>query len=642
MFGPTVLMACRMPLRKCLSQVSLAAALACAWQTGLAAGAADDLVELPFEELLETEVTGAAGFVREVTDAPSAVSVVTAEEIRQFGYRTLAEVLENLPGLVLDFDGAYYYLGTRGYGLPGQYFGRFMLLIDGYPAADNFYNQIFLGDEGLLDVSLIDRVEYAPGPGAGVYGNNAFLGAIHIFTRKGRDIQGGELAGSWGTNNDRKTRLNLGGRTGDGTDWVLSVADRNNDVQAWRYPNPVRFSSQNQNLFFKAARNGWWLEAALAKRQLMSTPTTVTAETYAFWQVGHDVDGKDWKASFRLHQGRYDYGDWWRENAERLSDTSEGAWWGGQAQLATTAWAGHRVVVGVEHKADQRLGAKFDVHDEADGALLYLETHPGRPARNLGVYLQDEIQLSPALDLSLALRHDRRSNRQQVVSRTNPRWAMVYRPGADTTLKFSHGTASRWSSWAEVAYGIGDDVEKVRTTELVVDQRWPASGLRVLGSAYRYRLSDFPTNMLWDGVQHVDFQGGELTLEWRWNGAVVKASYAQQSARTFEGYRLSNSPREVGKVQVSVPLASDRWRASLALRAVGERKSWLWEKLPGYGVADLTLLGHDVVKGLDLTLGVRNLFDRRYGSAVNPYLGERGVHVRDGRTYWLQLEYRFR
>ncbi len=135
-----------------------------------------DLIDLPFEKLLETEVTGATGFVREVTDAPSAVSVVTAEDIRRHGYRNLAEILESLPGLTLDFDGSYYYTGARGYGLPGQYFGRFTLLIDGFPAADNAYNQIYLGDDGLLDVSLIDRVEYAPGPGAAIYGSNAFLG----------------------------------------------------------------------------------------------------------------------------------------------------------------------------------------------------------------------------------------------------------------------------------------------------------------------------------------------------------------------------------------------------------------------------------------------------------------------------------
>jgi outer membrane receptor protein involved in Fe transport len=643
MFGPTVLMACRMPLRKCLSQVSLAAALACAWQTGLAAGTADDLVELPFEQLLETEVTGAAGFVREVTDAPSAVSVVTAEDIKRFGYRTLAEVLENLPGLVLDYDGAYYYVGARGYGLPGQYYGRFMLLIDGYPAADNVYNQIYLGDDGLLDVSLIDRVEYAPGPGAGVYGNNAFLGVIHVFTRKGRDIDGGELAASWGTHNDRKTRLNLGGRTEEGADWVFSMATRESDVKAWSDTQSVSLPSRDQRLFFKARHGGWWLETALARRELSENPTDKGTDTYGFWQLGRDVDWSDWRATFRIYQGGYDYGFKWSDSGVRSTGAVGGTWWGGQAQLATSAWAGHRVAVGLEYRADQRLRLKYDEFDEADGSQLSSSVTQGNRARNLGVYVQDEIELSPGLDLSLALRHDRHFDGQKHVARTNPRLALVYRPGADTSFKLSHGTASRWSSWDEIRHELGDGVEKVRTTELVADQRWPALGLRTVGSVYRYRMSDLLASNWVPGLTHYSFTGMELALEWRWHAALIKASYARQRARQNDGAELFNSPSDVGKVQVSLPLVADRWRASLALRAVGDRVSELRVPIPGYMLTDLTFLGRNVVSGLDVTFGIRNLFGRSYGSAVHlDFADERGVFVRDGRTYWLQLEYRFK
>ncbi|GAB3187280.1 TonB-dependent receptor plug domain-containing protein [Hydrogenophaga aquatica] len=647
MFGPTVVMACRMPLRKCLSQVSLAAALVCAWQTGLAAGAADDLVELPFEELLETEVTGAAGFVREVTDAPSAVSVVTAEEIRQFGYRTLAEVLENLLGLVLDFDGAYYYTSARGYGLPGEYFGRYVLVIDGYPVADNVYNQIFFGDDGLLDVSVIDRVEYVPGPGAAIYGNNAFLGAIHVFTRKGRDMAGGELATSWGSHNNHKTRLNLGGRTEDGTDWLLSAAVHGNDVNAWISAAPVRFASTDRKLFFKARRGGWWAETALAQREMREGVAEKSTDTYAFWQLGRDVDWNDWKASFRLYQGGYDYAYRASDGGTLYRDKVGGAWWGGQTQLATSIWAGHRVVFGLEYRADQRLRSKHEEINESDGEFQDYALQRGDRVRNLGVYLQDEIQLAPTLDLSLALRHDRRTSAHKMVRRTNPRLALVYRPGGDTSVKVSHGTASRWSSWDEIRYGLGDKAEKFRTTEVVLDHQWPALGLRSVGSLYRYRMSNLLASSWMPDLTYLHFQGGELALEWRWSGTTIKTSYAHQHARANDGKGLINSPSDVGKVQVSVPLVTDRWRVSLAWRVVASRVSRNLDEeqftIPGYAVTDLTFHGRNVAIGLDVTFGVRNLFDRRYGSIVNPYLGdERGAFVRDGRTYWLQLEYRFR
>lgn len=628
----------------------VSAVLAVAAPCVFAAPAVDqriDLVDRPFEELLETEVTGAAGFVREVTDAPSAVSVVTAEEIRHFGYRNLAEILENLPGLTLDFDGAYYYTGARGYGLPGEYFGRYMLVIDGYPVADNIYNQIYMGDDGLLDPSVIDRVEYVPGPGAAVYGNNSFLGAIHVFTRKGRDLDGGELSTAWGSHNDRKTRLNLGGRTADGTDWLLSAATHENDVKAWSDGEPIMHPSGDQKLLFKARRAGWWLETALAKRTLREGQGERGIDANAFWQVGRDVDWEDWKASFRLYQGgtKYLYEGPYGEGM--ITEKASGAWWGGQAQLATSAVSGHRIALGLEYRADKRLSYKAPQFNEIDGTFEKYILHRGEHTHNLGIYFQDEIQLTPTLDLSLALRHDRRSAGQSVVHRTNPRLALVYRPNVDTSLKLSHGTASRWPSWYELIYGSPDRVEKFKTTELVVDQRWPALGLRSVGSLYSYRMSNLLASSWVPGLEYLQFQGGELALEWHWKGATIKASYAHQRSRSNSGKGLINSPSDVGKVQLSVPFAADRWRASLAWRAVASRVSRnagnVEFTIPGYAVADLTFFGRNVAKGLDVSFGVRNLLNRRYASVVNAGYGDdQGTFVRDGRTYWLQLEYRFR
>lgn len=606
-----------------------------------------DLIDLPFEKLLETEVTGATGFVREVTDAPSAVSVVTAEDIRRHGYRNLAEILESLPGLTLDFDGSYYYTGARGYGLPGQYFGRFTLLIDGFPAADNAYNQIYLGDDGLLDVSLIDRVEYAPGPGAAIYGSNAFLGAVHVITRKGRDVGGAELAMTLGSRKDRKSRLNLGGRTEDGTDWLLSAAAHEGDVRSLGGTDPIMYPSNDKRLFFKARRKGWWLETALARRELQEAVAEKSSDTYGFWQLGRDVDWDNWKASFRLYQGASDYSYWGAGEVVPSTEKTGGAWWGGQVQLATSGWAGHRVALGLEYRADQRLRSKLQEPNESDNTVADYTLQRGHHQRNLGIYLQDEIQLTTSLDLSLALRHDWRSSAHKTVQRTNPRLALVYKPGADTSLKLSHGTASRGSSWDEIRYDMGDKVEKLQTTELVAERHWPQLGLRSVGSLYRYRMSNLLASSWKSGLEHYQFQGAELAVEWHWKGAAIKASYANQKATDNLGTGLNNSPSHIGKVQVSVPLAADRWRASVAWRAVASRVSRISDTvaftIPGYAVTDLTFLGRNIVNGLDLTFGVRNLFDRKYGSVVYPGYGyDGGVYVREGRTYWLQLEYRFR
>ena len=153
------------------------------------APASPDLTQLPLEQLLDTEVVGAARFARQITDAASAVSVLTAQDIQALGLRTLGEVLDQMRGLHLTTDLDYVYLGARGIGGPGAYAGRVLMLVDGIAAVDNLFDQVFLGQDGLLDPALIERIEYAPGAGSAMYGNNAFLGVINIVTRRGRDLE---------------------------------------------------------------------------------------------------------------------------------------------------------------------------------------------------------------------------------------------------------------------------------------------------------------------------------------------------------------------------------------------------------------------------------------------------------------------
>ena len=74
-------------------------ALACAraWSAD-----ADDLAALSLEQLMQMNVHsvfGASKYEQRVTQAPSSISIVTAEDIRRFGYTNLAEVLAGVRGL---------------------------------------------------------------------------------------------------------------------------------------------------------------------------------------------------------------------------------------------------------------------------------------------------------------------------------------------------------------------------------------------------------------------------------------------------------------------------------------------------------------------------------------------------------------
>jgi len=144
-------------------------------------------------------VYSASKYEQKVTEAPSKVSIVTAEEIQRYGYQTLADILRSLPGFYTTYDRNYDYIGVRGFGIPGDYDTRLLLLVDGHRINDNVYDSLYSDRGFILDVDLIDRVELVRGPSSSLYGSSAFFGIVNVITKKGRDLNGTEVSAAAGS-----------------------------------------------------------------------------------------------------------------------------------------------------------------------------------------------------------------------------------------------------------------------------------------------------------------------------------------------------------------------------------------------------------------------------------------------------------
>jgi outer membrane receptor for ferrienterochelin and colicins len=185
------------------------------------------LADRSLEDLMAVEVGtvfGAARREQRVTEAPSSVTIVTAEDIRLFGWRTLAEALTSVRGFYVTNDRNYSYVGVRGFSRPTDYNNRILVLVNGHRFNDNVYDQALVGNEFPIDMALVDRIEVIRGPGSALYGTSAFFAVINLVLRPGGGIGGSESSIEVGSFKTYRLRTSYGRRSQSGVDSLFSIS----------------------------------------------------------------------------------------------------------------------------------------------------------------------------------------------------------------------------------------------------------------------------------------------------------------------------------------------------------------------------------------------------------------------------------
>jgi len=153
-----------------------------------AAKAAADFTGLELEQLMAMEVTGVTRRAESYAHSPAAVFVLTGEDIRRSGARSIAEALRLVPGLFVGRSNAQTYaVGARGFSAGNS--DKLQVLVDGRSVYTPLTSAVFWD---VLDTYLpdLERIEVIRGPGATVWGANAVNGVINIVTRPTSETQG--------------------------------------------------------------------------------------------------------------------------------------------------------------------------------------------------------------------------------------------------------------------------------------------------------------------------------------------------------------------------------------------------------------------------------------------------------------------
>jgi outer membrane receptor for ferrienterochelin and colicins len=637
----------------------------------------NDLTELPLEALMNLEVPkvyAASKLEQKTTEAPASTTIITSDEIKKFGYRTLADALESVPGFNVSYDRNYDFLGAEGISL-GDANNRILLLVNGHRVNNNLTDSAAIGTDFILDMDLVDRIEIIRGPAAVLYGNNAFLGVINVITRQGGQIHGAETSFDYGAFDTYKGRVTIGEQFTNGVNLLLSGSIyRSAGPESLYYP---QFATPAQNngvaknmdgdsynsLFASVNYRDFTLEGAFNDRDKVN-PTaqfdttfndprlrTIDDRGYTALKFAHsfpdvvDVTAQVYFDSY-THAIGYPQSLVVGTNVLFSGITTEhdtGEWWGTELQLNKTLWDRHVITVGGEYRDDfvqeQRISGQTSVNSSRE---------------SYGVYLQGDFAVLTNLHFNGGVRYDQYGDFDPAF---DPRLALIYNPLPGSTLKAIYGTAFRVPDFEELSDPRFQQIspERITSYELVYEQE--------IARHLRSSLSGFYNDMhhliVFDNGMYTNLnaqtKGLELALEGSWvYGIRSRASYSFQYTRdNTVAWELPDSPEQMVKFNVSVPLLKDKLFAGAEIQYTSDRLSLhnatdaggqpitlQGEDAGGYTIVNLTLFSQNLIKNVEFSASLYNLLDRRYlDPASNFHVQD--VLEQDGRSFRIKLTYRF-
>ena len=628
----------------------------------------------------------ASKYEQKVTKAPASVSIVTADEIKKWGYRNFGDIVASLKGFYSSNDRNYGYVGSRGFSLPSDYNTRLLLLVDGHRYNDNIFES-FYADEGFpVDVDMIERVEVVRGPSSSLYGTSAFFGVINVITKRGRDLKGANVRTSYGSFNATKTSVNYGKRFGNGIEAFLGGSfydsDGNDHFFSKEFVDPSANNGRPTNggfydnndgeqakkLLAKLTYGDFTLEGLLVKRQkniptapfgtVFNDPRTQTVDQASFYELKYDHTFENQlnvqsRVSYNYYRYTGDYPTFNPKTGQILDnkDLVRGQWLRGNLEATQILWDDHKVTVGGEFQDDfDQFQTNFN---QLGNSTIGAPTVSNTSSYRWALYAQDEFNIVDKLTLNAGVRYDFFSIFGDTV---NPRIALIYNPWQATTLKLLYGTAFRAPSQFEIhsmLAGVTSNEnlrpEQLETSELVL-QHYFNEHLRgefnFFHTTVKHIISQVKINDAVSQNQNVDnvnSNGVELQLEDSWsNGFQARISYSWQDAKyVTQDSRLPNSPEHMVKLNLIAPLWQDIVFLGFETQYMSGRKRPQPDPASnikvGSGVGDhvisnLTVFTRNWVKGLELSAGAYNLFDERYFDPGSNDHRQTGIQ-QDGLTF---------
>jgi iron complex outermembrane receptor protein len=171
-----------------------------------------ELKSLSVEELLNLEVTLVSRTPEKLTEAASAIQVITSEDIRRSGATHVAEALRLVSNLqVAQLNASTWLISARGFN--NIFSNKLLVMIDGRTVYTPLYGGVLWEQQNVL-LEDIDRIEVVSGPGGTLWGANAVNGVINIVTKSAQASQGLFASAAGGSFLRNGAAVRYGGKLG--------------------------------------------------------------------------------------------------------------------------------------------------------------------------------------------------------------------------------------------------------------------------------------------------------------------------------------------------------------------------------------------------------------------------------------------
>ncbi|MCE9580398.1 MAG: TonB-dependent receptor [Deltaproteobacteria bacterium] len=582
----------------------------------------------------EDVVVGAAKREQTLGNVASAVTVISGDRLRRFGYRTLAEALRGVAGLFISDDHMTSRLGIRGLQILGDFNTRILVLVDGATVNEPWNQFAGLDWDSPVTIDEIERVEVIRGPVSSVYGTNAFFGIINIVTR---GAAGG--ARNWGrvsASSFKATSAAAGFTTG-----TVNRQLRGSVAALYRAGEDVPLAELGRTdlpdgmIGWHASLVGSYqgafaqIRAYRRVRELtyapygtpIGNPANRNYDNQVLAEGGYTrAIGKALTVTARAYLQRYRFADALQyDDPGPFEDYGDSTWYGGEIRGRYAVLADDKlgVTAGAEATFEKTRSRSFYTGDEAGGANIPVDFDLQ------GLYAEVDSRPVPWLAITGGLRADRNS---LLEDRVSPRAAVFLSHGNDYGAKFLYAQGFRNPSAYEgffadnISFKANPDIgaETITSLESVVWGR-PVPGLSVRLSGFRWQARKLIEQQD-DGSGLLEFQNvGSRTS----TGVEVEATYRTGSGWfAYGGGAVAqvtvpdstedaiNAPTFTGAAGISTPKLRDRVHVSTELLLMGSSMTREGAQTGAWAGWNAAIYVPDL-RGLDLTIGARNLLGTR-------------------------------